>query len=212
MQISLPGRGTGGVIRIPPTLLVSALTLIDDVTRAVTMDAKVAGHVLVLVGTTRDELGGARLLQHLGRSGEGIVPRVDLAAARALHEGVARALASGAVKSCHDLCEGGLAVAVAETCLAGGFGATLAVGSVPREPGLDDDASVLFSESAPRYLLETATEDLEKVERALGAVPHAVVGTLVDEPHLVVTGLRGGPRIDLGLADLTRAFRTGLGI
>ena len=60
-------RTSDGVIRIPPTLLVSALTLIDDVTSAVTMDAKAAGNLIVLVGTTRDELGGSRLLRHLGR-------------------------------------------------------------------------------------------------------------------------------------------------
>jgi len=204
-----------GVIRIPPTLLVSALTLIDDVTSAVTMDAKTAGGLIVLVGTTRDELGGARLLQHLGRDGgpdRGIVPQVDLTFARAVHEAVARALASGAVRACHDLCEGGLAVALAEMCLAGGLGATLDVASVPRPAGLDDDAIVLFSESAPRYLLETTWADVERVEKALAGVPHAVVATLIEQPQFVATGLRPGPLLNLRLADLTSAFRTGLGI
>jgi phosphoribosylformylglycinamidine synthase len=202
------------VIRIPPTLLVSALTLIDDVTSAVTMDAKAAGNLIVLVGTTRDELGGSRLLRHLGRDAAdpGVVPRVDLPAARAVHEAVARALASGAVRSCHDLCEGGLAVALAEMCLAGGLGATLNVGSVPRTEGLEDDAIVLFSESAPRYLLETTWADVDRLGSALGAVPHAIVATLVAKPTFVATGVRPEPLLDLKLADLVRAFRTGLGI
>jgi phosphoribosylformylglycinamidine (FGAM) synthase-like enzyme len=97
-------------------------------------------------------------------------------------------------------------------CLAGGLGATLDVASVPRTAGLDDDAIVLFSESAPRYLLETTWDDVERVDQALAGVPHAVVATLIEQPQLVATGLRPGPLLNLRLADLTRAFRTGLGI
>src|SRR5262245_60267858 len=88
------------VIRIPPTLLVSALTLIDDVTKAVTMDAKRDEGLLVIVGETRDEFGGSRLLQLLGWRG-GEVPRVDLTAARAIHAAVAAAIGRGLVRSCH---------------------------------------------------------------------------------------------------------------
>jgi phosphoribosylformylglycinamidine synthase len=199
------------VIRIPPTLLVSALTLLDDVTRAVTMDAKAAENVLVLVGRTQDEFGGARLLQWLGRSG-GTVPQVDLKSARAIHEAVAGAIARGLVRSCHDLCEGGLAVAVAESCLAGGLGATVNLGSVPRSAGLDDDAAVLFSESAPRYLLETTFAQADALGDALGAVPHALIGTLTEQPRLVVSGFGARPLINVKLDDLTRAYRTGLGL
>jgi phosphoribosylformylglycinamidine synthase len=204
-------RSGNAVIRIPPTLLVSALTLVDDVTKAVTMDAKRDEGLLVLVGATRDEFGGSRLLQLLGRGG-GAVPRVELTTARATHEAVAAAIARGLVRSCHDLCEGGLAVAIAESCLAGGLGASVTLGCVPRPAGLDDDAVLLFSESAPRYLLETTLEQADALDEALAAVPHAIVGTLTAQPRLVVTGLRERPLLNMKLADLTGAWRTGLGL
>jgi phosphoribosylformylglycinamidine synthase len=204
-------KSGNAVIRIPPTLLVSALTLLDDVTKAVTMDAKAADDLLLLVGTTRDEFGGSRLLQLLGRTG-GTVPRVDLAEGRAIHAAVAGAIARGLVRSCHDLCEGGLAVAVAESCLAGGLGATVNLGSVPRSAGLDDDAAILFSESAPRYLLETTFAQLDALEELLAAVPHAVIGTLTAQPRLVVSGFTTRPLINVKLDELTRAYRTGLGV
>ncbi len=200
-----------GVVRIPPTLLVSALALVDDVTRVVTMDAKRADHRLVLVGETRAELRG--------------VPRVDLPLARKVHEAVARAIGSGRVRSCHDLSEGGLAVAVAEMCIAGELGATVHIGAVPctaggavpctaandvRAGAIVDELALLFSECAPRYLLEVAWDDLDAVDALLAGVPHAVVGTLTKQPVLVVSGRGRAPQLQLRLADLTKAYRKGL--
>ncbi len=204
-------RSKAGVIRIPPTLLVSAIALVDDVTGAVTMDAKKAENRLVLVGETRAELGGARLLRELdGGGGSGHVPRVDLVAAKRIHESVAAAIAAKRVRSCHDLSEGGLAVAIAEMCLAGGLGATLHLGVVPRPAGLEDDAVLLFAESAPRYLLEVEWDELDAVDRLLAGVPHAIVGTLTQQPLLVVSGFTPRPLLQLEVSDLTKAFRTGL--
>src|SRR5262249_3086675 len=101
---------TAGVIRIPPTLLISALTLVSDVTRAVTMAAKAGGREpgsgsrLILVGETRDELRGSRLERLLGAAGSAgtaaasgrarAVPRVDLPSARRVHESVAATIAT----------------------------------------------------------------------------------------------------------------------
>ena len=202
-------RTQSGVIRIPPTLLVSAIALLDDVTCAVTMDAKRADDLLLLVGETRREFGGSRLHQLLKLDG-GRVPRVELQKAKALHESVARAIATRKVRAAHDLSEGGLAVAVAEMCLAGGLGAALHLGSVPRPSGLDDDLTLLFSESAPRYLLEVAWDDVDAVTRSLAGVPHAVVGSLTQAPVVTISGLTPRPLLQVDLAALTRSFRTGL--
>jgi phosphoribosylformylglycinamidine synthase II len=202
-------RTKDGVIRIPPTLLVSAIALMDDVTGAVTMDAKGADHLLLLVGETRRELGGSRLHQLLGIAG-GRVPRVDLGKAKELHAAVAKAIATRKIRAAHDLSEGGLAVAVAELCLAGGFGAALHLASLPRPAGLDDDLALLFSESAPRYLIEVEWDDVDAVTSALAGVPHAIVGATAEKPTLTISGLSPRPLLQLDVAKLTQAFRTGL--
>ena len=95
-------------------------------------------------------------------------------------------------------------------CLAGGLGAALHLGSVPRPAGLDDDLSLLFSESAPRYLLEVAWDDVDSVTRELAGVPHAVVGSLTQAPVVTIGGLTPRPLLQVDLAALTKSFRTGL--
>src|SRR5262249_4065172 len=108
-------------LAIPPTLLISALGRVPDVRRCVTMDLKEPGNALYLVGTTREEVGGSHYPLVHGLSG-GTVPVVDQQLAprifRALHE----AIRQGKVRACHDLSEGGLAVAAAEMAFAGGVG------------------------------------------------------------------------------------------
>jgi phosphoribosylformylglycinamidine synthase len=108
-------------ISIPPTVLFSVLGVLDDVTKVVTMDAKRSGDVVYVLGVTRAELGGSEyyaLFGHLGNS----VPRVDATAARHLYEALSTAIGGDLVASCHDCSDGGLAVALAETAFAGGFG------------------------------------------------------------------------------------------
>src|SRR5262245_48205239 len=200
-------------LSIPPTLLVTALGIVPDVARCVTMDAKQAGNRLYLVGETRPELGGS-LLHHLeerhleGRRG-GTVPGVDLARAprilAALHGGIQ----AGEVASCHDLSEGGLAVAAAEMAFGGGLGIALDLARVPALPapvGWDADACRLFSESCTRFLVEVAPAHAAGFERRLTGLPCAPVGEVRAEPALAVRGVAGRPLFELALEELRRAF------
>jgi len=192
---------------IPGTLVITAVGLIGDVLRAVSMDLKGAGHPLLLVGETRDELGGGQLAGLLGSAG-GRVPRVDLQRAPGLLRAVQAALETGGVLACHDLSEGGLAVAAAEMGFAGGYGLELDLASAPGAPELGRWAW-LFSESASRFLLEVDPARLDEVQDALDGTPHAVVGSTVAEPHLRV---RGGTEVwlDEALGDLAAAWRGAL--
>ncbi|MHC4578222.1 MAG: phosphoribosylformylglycinamidine synthase subunit PurL [Planctomycetota bacterium] len=135
----------GGSIRIPHTLLVSALGQTDDVTRCVTSDFKRPGSKVVLVGETHDEA----------------VPHVRPRAPEVMRA-VARAIREGRVRACHDLAEGGLAVAAAEMAIGGNCGVRLRT-----------DVN-LFSESPSRFLLE--------VEDDIGL--GTVVGEVLAEPTL----------------------------
>src|SRR5262249_4375121 len=128
----------GRNLAIPPTLLISAIGLVPDVRSCVTMDLKEAGNRLYLLGMTRHELAGSLWSVVLGRAG-GRVPRVDLAQAPRIVRAVHQAIRAGLIRSCHDLSEGGLAVALAEMALAGGLGARVALAGVPHDSeGVDD--------------------------------------------------------------------------
>src|SRR5579885_850468 len=115
-------QSDGRQIVIPPTLLISALGLVPDVRRCVTMDLKEPGNLLLLVGVTKDEMGGSHYNLVTGRDG-GAVPRPDLALAPRTFARLYDMIRRGLVRACHDLSEGGLAVALAEMAFAGGVGA-----------------------------------------------------------------------------------------
>jgi phosphoribosylformylglycinamidine synthase len=176
------------VIAIPPTLFVSALALVPDVARAVTMDLKTAGNPVYLVGCTHAELGGSHYFAQRGLEG-GRVPRPDLALAprtlRALHH----AIRAGCVRACHDLSEGGLAVAAAEAAFAGERGLELDLAQVPTgtlAKHHDVDAVKLFSESCTRFLVEVDAARAAEFERALAGLDCARVGSVTSGKRLVI--------------------------
>ena len=195
------------VIAIPPTLLVSALAIVEDVENAVSMDLKRAGNAVYAVGFTRDELGGSRYLALFGETGD-TVPRVDHALAPRVFRALAAAIGAGLVRSCHDVSDGGIAAAAAEMAFAGGLGLSLDAGKVPVEPHfpLRDDV-VLFSESPTRFLVEAEPERAAALEAAFASLPLACVGVVTAEPRLVVTGRSGVRRIDLDVNELREAWQ-----
>jgi phosphoribosylformylglycinamidine synthase len=195
-------------ISIPPTVLFSALGVVDDVTAVVTMDAKRPGDVVYVLGVTRAELGGSEyyaLLGHVGTS----VPQVDAIAARGLYEALAEAIASGLVASCHDCSEGGLGVALAETAFAGDLGMAVDLRLIPRVGDLRDDVT-LFSESASRFVLTVHAEHVTTFEATVQGLPWAAVGQVTGTGKFAVVGRSGGLIIEDESERLKAAWQTPL--
>ncbi len=169
--------GNKQTISIPPSLLISAMGQMDDVASAVTMDAKQAGNVVFLVGATKLELGGSHLSLVRGLAG-GDVPTVDLIQAKQTFAKIHEAIQGRLVRSCHDLSEGGLAVAAAEMAMAGGLGMKIDIAEV--RGGQLSSTEALFSESNTRFLVEVGGESAEEFESSLrnGAVPVFRLGTI----------------------------------
>jgi len=198
-------------IAIPPTLLISAICVMDDVRRAVSMDLKEPGNALYIVGTTYPELGGSHYYALFGLIGR-TVPQVRVETARAAMEALARASRGGLVRSCHDLSEGGLAVAAAEMAFAGGAGLALDLRAVPfgGPDRLRRDDVLLFSESNSRLLAEVRPEQARAFEAEFDGLPLARIGEVNSSPSFVVTGLDGGEVIRAELSRLKAAWQTPL--
>ena len=169
-------------IRIPGCILVTAMSVIPDVRRTMTSDLKRAGSKLVLVGSTKDELGGSVYYKTKGELGCN-APRVDKAAARDVLHGVHRAIQTGCALAAHDLSEGGVMAAVAEMAIGGKLGAAVDVALMPVAGELSPTKR-LFSESQSRLLLEVPPDRLTDLEGALGGVPFAVIGEVTESPTL----------------------------
>lgn len=143
----------GKIHSIPRSLLISAIGVIKDAQRTVTMDLKEPGDTIYMVGETREELGGAHLWKALNKPSKGHVPRVIVSRAFETFNLLHQAITRGYVRACHDLSEGGLAVAAAEMAFAGELGMTLDLGRLKATSSLSEIA-VLFSETPSRFLVE----------------------------------------------------------
>ena len=201
-------HGADQPISIPPSLLISAMGQMDDVSRAVTMDLKQAGNHLYLVGTTRNELGGSHLALVHGLSG-GEVPRVDAPLAKRTFAALHAAIHAGLLRACHDLSEGGLAVAAAEMAFAGELGAEIDLQRAPRDLPADlpdADTVLLFSESNTRFLCEVTPQQAAAFEAALAGVPQARVGQVTATGRLrIQSGDKG--LVDADWAALKAAWQ-----
>ena len=197
----------GKVISIPHTLLISAISVIDDVNRAVSMDFKKQGNLIYIVGTTWNEMGGSEYLRLYNLTGNS-VPRVRPRQAKWLMERLATATAKGLVRACHDCSEGGIGVAVAEMAFAGGLGALIHLKPVPLGEPVDRDDFILFSESNSRFLVEVAPEDEEQfIEVMKEGVNLASIGQVTDSETLKIYGLDGKPVLEQKISELKEVWQ-----
>ncbi|MFN4260353.1 MAG: phosphoribosylformylglycinamidine synthase subunit PurL [Gemmataceae bacterium] len=190
---------------IPPTLLISALGRVPDVRRCVSMDLKEVGNILYLIGVTKAEMGGSHYHLVHGLTG-GRVPQIDVVLAPLIFCQLHAAIQRGLVRSCHDLSEGGLAVALAEMAFAGGIGVDVDVTQLPSSD-LSDEV-LLFSESATRFLVEVRPDHSAALEECLGpTTPWTRIGPTVPEPRLRIAGRAGDWIVEASLADLKEAWQ-----
>ncbi len=181
---------------VPPTLVITAVGHVPDADRCVTPDLLTPGNVLMLIGSTETEFAGSHLDLVLGQPDDpGVAPAPDPDAAmhyRNLHA----AMQAGLIVSCHDVSEGGLAVALAEMCIAGRLGATIE--DLPHE----DLATALFSESAGRLVVEVE-------ERSVPAFLRIMDDDVFPLGHVSESGNLSLPGVDaIGVSDLADAFNS----
>lgn len=182
---------------VPPTLVITAVAHVPDVERTVTPDLTEAGMALLLVGQTDTEFAGSHLdLLRGAPHSPGVTPAPDPDAPhnyRHLHA----AIRAGLVTACHDVSEGGFAVAIAEMCIAGRLGAridTLAH---------DDPTTALFSESVGRLIVEVPPHSVGAFEEMMGRAA-ATIGEVTDDGLLSMPGVKPIP-----VAALADAFNNG---
>jgi phosphoribosylformylglycinamidine synthase len=148
-------------------------------------------------------MGGSHYHLVNGLTG-GVVPRVDLELAPKIFRGLHAAIARGLVRACHDLSEGGLAVAVAEMAFAGGIGAEVTDLSAAPQESVE---VLLFAESTTRFLLEVRQDDEAALANCLGNVPLGRVGRTTAESMLRINGRDSQSLVVAALASLKEAWQ-----
>ena len=164
-------------IPIYPTPTIGMVGLLPKVNRVITPWFKAAGDIVVLLGRTREELGGSEYLKLIHNTVKGTPPWIDLKLEQAIQNCCIEAIESGILRSAHDISDGGLAVALAE-CGIGGRDNALGVRAEMREMIRGD--ALLFSESQSRILVSMQEKDLGQLQEIASrhAVPLQVIGAV----------------------------------
>jgi phosphoribosylformylglycinamidine synthase subunit PurSL len=205
----LPGRfGERHKVSALETLQFSAVSVIDDITRCVTMDLKAPGDIIYVLGLTRAELGASEYYELFGEIGCR-VPEAPPTAFLPLYRALARAIAEGLVASAHGVYRGGLGVHLPMTAIGGRLGMTVDLKRVPAEGPLRSDR-LLFSESAGRFIVSVDPARHQVFETIFAGLPLAAVGTVAADPILEI---RNGPQmlVRLPVEQLVAAWKRPFG-
>jgi len=195
---------------VTPTLLITAVGIIPDMRKAVSIDLKQPGNSIYLVGQTLQELGGSeyyRLKGFLGKS----VPKVRVTQAKKIMNAIVKAIDIGCVKACHDLSEGGLAVAAAEMAFTGNCGIDLWLKRVRRPRSMQRNDFILFSESNSRFLVEVPEKRKQDFEDFMKGITFSLIGRVRNDTSFSIYGLDEGKIVDINLEELREAWKSTLG-
>ncbi|WP_159888200.1 phosphoribosylformylglycinamidine synthase subunit PurL [Paenibacillus puerhi] len=198
-NVSLYNENAKGAIY--PTPVVGMVGLVHDLDHITTQGFKREGDVVLLLGDTKAELGGSEFQYVIHGVTEGRPPAIDLDVEKVLLDSVLSAIQNGLVASAHDLSDGGLAVALAESCISGGIGA-----KVNFETELRADLA-LFSESQSRILLSASPEKAAELEQFLSSrgVPVQALGTVGGEKLQV--SVNAVSAIDASVTQLEKVWK-----
>ncbi|MGD8506324.1 MAG: phosphoribosylformylglycinamidine synthase subunit PurL [Candidatus Bathyarchaeota archaeon] len=195
---------------VTPTLLITAVGVIPDVRRTVSMDVKQSGNMVYIVGQTYPELGGSEYYKLRGFLGKN-VPEVRVSQASKIVNSIVKAIDLGYVKACHDLSEGGLAVAASEMAFTGDYGIDLHLKNVPRPKSMQRNDFTLFSESNSRFLVEVQEKQRRDFEASMKDVTFSIVGRVRREKRLLIHGIDKHTVVDVSLAELRDAWKSTFG-
>ncbi|MDO8563480.1 MAG: AIR synthase-related protein [Nanoarchaeota archaeon] len=198
-------------ISAPPTLDISSIAVMQDSRKAVTLDAKVAGDLVYVLGETYNELGGSEYFAMIGEQERGQkyignnVPSVKPQKNIATHSALYNAIRTDLVASSLRIGIGGLGVALAKTSIAGGLGMDVSIDNLPGEKLRADYA--LFSQSQGRFIVTIAPENREKFERTIQGTSYSQIGTVRADNQFTITS-QAKKVVSEDLTPLTKSYKS----
>jgi len=185
---------------VAPTPTIMAVGIVEDVRKVATVGFKKEGNPIYVIGETKKEMGGSEYYQYLGIEA-GKVPRSDANLLKKSMERVVKAIEEGIIISCHDISNGGLAVALAEMVI-GGKGAETCLYAIPN---LRTDFK-LFSESNTRWVAEVEKDKEEKFKQIFDDVATYKIGYVKGNKLIIYDGDEMKKYIDSSKKQLYKAW------
>ncbi len=176
-------KGNPVAISIPPTLLISAISVMPNLHKTISPEFKKAGDIIYLLGETKDELGGGEYLKMLGVVGNN-VPKVNLEKNLKTYLVLEKAIEKELVASALSVTSGGIGVALAKACIGGMLGCKISLDSIGKAYGVDVK---LFSESQGRILVSVPPKNIPAFEKIIKNIPHTNLGKIIKDGKIIVT-------------------------
>jgi phosphoribosylformylglycinamidine synthase II len=203
-------KGKPIAISVPPTLLVSSISVMENVEHSVTLDVKQSGHLVYLLGTTKNELGGSEYMAYIGETEKRHytgkdVPKVDAPTNFALYKKYHNAVRQGLVASGTALDRGGLATALTKSAIGGQLGMCVDIKNVGSKKMGESER--LFSESNGRFLVTVQPEKREAFEKTMQGSACECIGVVVDTDEVLIMNGKN-PVATLTLKAVTTAYRS----
>ncbi len=199
-------KGESVKISVPPTLLISGLGVIPDVRKALTLDTKVAGDLVYVLGKTANELGGSEYYNLKGELGAN-VPKVNSAAAYKRYKTFYEAVKQEIFASATSVGLGGLAVGLQKSAIAGQLGLEIDLNKLLVYGNLNT-TQLLFSETQSRIIVTIDPQHQTAFEELFHGQDFALVGKVIAEQELRFQTLEGA-QVAIDLADATNAYNSG---
>ena len=179
-------NGEKVIISAPPSLLISAIGIIENIENAVSLDVKMPGDLIYVLGETLDELGRSEYQLYSG-IGNNNVPKVDAKSARKLYERYNQAIKDGIIASAIAPNLGGLVIALAKSLIAGDLGAEIDLSLVPIGKIQNTDIInkiIMFSESQSRILVTIAPQNQKRFEELFEGAVYSCIGKVTEKKVL----------------------------
>jgi len=192
-----------------PTFQFTATTMVKDIRKCVTMDVKIPGDSVYILGETRDELGASEYYLMMNWVGCN-VPVVDSRKVLPLYQALYRAIQDGLVASCHAVGRGGLGVHLALCAIGGNLGMDINLRSVPVDKKLSN-TRLLYSESAGRLIVTIDETKIKQFEDIMSGLKYARIGKVTDADILHISGIDGNTIVAETISDLKDSWNEPFG-
>lgn len=198
-------------ISVPPTLLATSIGVMKDAKKAVSLDAKIEGDLVYVLGETHDELGGSEYFAMTGEEQRGEkyignnVPKVDAEKNKKLYKALQKSIDKGVVASAQSIHQGGLAVALAKTAMGGNLGVSVSLEKLPGTATRDDFK--LYSESQGRIVVTVDPKNKEKFEKMMEENSYAQIGEVTKE-NFIIKGKEEKEIIKTSIDDMLKSYKS----
>jgi phosphoribosylformylglycinamidine synthase subunit PurSL len=192
-----------------PTMQFSATSIVPDVQNCITMDAKIPGDLIYIVGITRNELGASEYYEHLGYIGSH-VPKIFPEQFFPVYKTLNQAITQNIIASAHGIYRGGLGVHLAMKAMGGNLGMEIDLFQVPSE-GVNRNDTLLFSESGGRFIVTIDPSHQETFEKMFLDFPCAMIGKVTETGNLIIHGMDSKQIVSLSVQDLKAAWKRPFG-